>query len=52
VAGLLALSLGLSRMYRDDPRQLETGMLLHDVLYRWCRDAVAETRSWPATRTA
>jgi rhodanese-related sulfurtransferase len=51
-AGLLALSLGLSRMYRDDLEQLEAGMLLYDALYRWCRDAVAETHTWPATRTA
>jgi rhodanese-related sulfurtransferase len=51
-AGLLALSLGLSRMYRDDLKQLDAGMLLYDALYRWCRDAVAETHNWPATRTA
>ena len=31
-AGLLAASLGLSRMYRDDLAQLEAGMLLYDAL--------------------
>jgi len=42
-AGLVALSLGLSRMYSDDLAQLEAGLLLYDALYRWCRDAVDET---------
>jgi hypothetical protein len=42
-AGLLAMSLGLSRMYSDDLEQLEAGMLLYDALYRWCRDAGDET---------
>ena len=38
-AGLLAASLGLSRMYADDLEQLEAGMTLYDAFYRWCRDA-------------
>ncbi len=46
-AGLLAISLGLSRLHRDDLAQLEEGMLIYDALYRWCRDAVAETHNWP-----
>jgi rhodanese-related sulfurtransferase len=45
-AGLLAVSLGLSRMYADDREQLEAGMLVYDALYRWCRDAVDETHDW------
>lgn len=45
-AGLLALSLGLSRMYRDDLEQLEHGMHLYDALYRWARDATSETHIW------
>lgn len=45
-AGLLAASLGLSRMYRDDLEQLEAGMLLYDALYRWARDATAEGHDW------
>jgi rhodanese-related sulfurtransferase len=45
-AGLLAASLGLSRMYSDDLEQLEAGMLIYDVFYRWCRDAVDETHDW------
>jgi len=45
-AGLLAVSLGLSRMHADDLDQLEAGMPLYDALYRWCRDAVDETHDW------
>lgn len=48
-AGLLAVSLGLSRMFADDLEQLEAGMLLYDALYRWARDATEETHNWPAT---
>lgn len=47
-SGLLALSLGLSRMFRDDLEQLEAGMLLYDALYRWARDAVDEGHDWPS----
>lgn len=42
-AGLLALSVGLSRAFRDDNRQLEAGMVLYDALYRWARDGQSET---------
>ena len=45
-AGLLAASLGLSRIYSDDLEQLEAGMLIYDAFYRWCRDAVDETHDW------
>jgi rhodanese-related sulfurtransferase len=48
--GLLAASLGLSRMYADDLAQLEAGMLLYDAFYRWCRDAVDETHNWPSAK--
>lgn len=47
-AGLLAASLGLSRMYRDDLAQLDAAMGLYDAFYRWARDAVGETHNWPA----
>jgi rhodanese-related sulfurtransferase len=43
--GLLAASLGYSRMYRDDLAQLEAVMPLYDAFYRWCRDAVNETHA-------
>jgi len=47
--GLLAASLGLSRMYKDDLAQLEAGLALYDAFYRWCRDATDETHNWPAS---
>ncbi|MGO4566143.1 chromate resistance protein ChrB domain-containing protein [Rhizobium sp. 2YAF20] len=49
-AGLLAASLGLSRLYQDDLEQLEAGMLLYDAFYRWCRDATEETHNWPSVK--
>lgn len=49
-AGLLAMSLGLSRIYRDDLAQVDAAMSLYDAMYRWCRDAGDETHDWPGTR--
>jgi rhodanese-related sulfurtransferase len=49
-AGLLAVSLGLSRMYSDDLRQLDAAMVVYDALYRWCRDATDETHNWPTNK--
>jgi hypothetical protein len=46
-AGLLAASLGLSWMYRDDLAQLDAAMGLYDAFYRWARDASDETHDWP-----
>jgi hypothetical protein len=45
-AGLLAISVGLSRMYRDDHAQLDAGMPLYDALYRWARDGQDEGHDW------
>jgi len=45
-AGLLAVSLGLSRLHADDHRQLEAGVAVYDALYRWARDARSETHDW------
>jgi rhodanese-related sulfurtransferase len=50
-AGLLAASLGQSRMHADDLEQLEAGMALYDAFYRWCRDATDEPHTWPATKS-
>jgi hypothetical protein len=49
-AGLLAASLGLSRMFSDDLAQLEAGMTLYDAFYRWCRDATGESHNWPSAK--
>lgn len=48
-AGLLAASLGFSRLHRSDLAQLDAAMSLYDAFYMWCRDAVAETHDWPGT---
>ena len=53
-AGLLAFSLGLSRLHAaDDHAMLDAAMPLYDALYAWCRDRVArqdEPHNWkPAT---
>jgi len=48
--GLLAASLGLSRMYDDDLEQLSAGLPLYDAFYRWCRDATRETHNWPTSK--
>jgi len=48
--GLLALSLGLSKMIADDLAMLRWGMLVYDSLYAWCRDGRGETHGWnPST---
>jgi hypothetical protein len=45
-AGLLAISLGLSNLYRDDHEMLKHGMVMYDALYAWCRHARGETHTW------
>ena len=42
-AGLLAISVGLSRQYKNDQAQLTAGLHVYDALYRWARDGFAET---------
>lgn len=50
-AGLLALSVGLSRQYRDDVAQLDAGMAFYDALYRWARDGYDEGHNWPTAKS-
>jgi rhodanese-related sulfurtransferase len=45
-AGLLAMSLGLSRLHENDDTMLDTAMILYDALYAWCRDARDEPHAW------
>jgi hypothetical protein len=49
-AGLLAISLGLSRLYTDDHEQLRHGMVMYDAIYRWLSEARNETHSWNPQR--
>ncbi len=44
--GLLAVSLGLSRVFTDDREMLEAGMVVYDALYAWCRFARDESHGW------
>ena len=46
-AGLLAASVGLSRLFKDDLEQLEAGMTLYDAFFRWARDGYDEGHDWP-----
>lgn len=45
-AGLLAVSTGLSQLYRDDHAMLSFGMRMYDALYRWCQADVPDGTSW------
>ncbi len=45
-AGLVAMSIGLSRLYADDHVLLDHGMLLYDALYAWIRAGQGERHSW------
>ncbi|MEO5669698.1 MAG: chromate resistance protein ChrB domain-containing protein [Ramlibacter sp.] len=47
-AGLLAISLGLSRLHPDDHTMLEQAMPLYDALYAWCREKPGEAHRWDA----
>ena len=51
-AGLLALSAGLARQYRDDQAQPGAGMALYDAFYRWARDGADEGHACPTGRRA
>ena len=45
-AGLLAISLGLSRIFADDHEQLHHGFVMYDALYAWLREARLERHTW------
>lgn len=48
-AGLLSISLGMSRLQAADLAMLDAMLPLYDALYAWCRDAVAgqdEKHNW------
>jgi hypothetical protein len=49
-AGLLAISLGLSRVFSDDHEQLRHGFVMYDALYAWLREARQETHTWNPQR--
>jgi hypothetical protein len=49
-AGLLAVSLGLSRLFEDDHEQLRHGFVVYDALLAWLRQARDETHTWNPQR--
>jgi rhodanese-related sulfurtransferase len=44
--GLAAISLGLSRNFRDDHEMLRHGMVMYDALYSWCKEGKDELHTW------
>ncbi len=50
-AGLLAVSLGLTQIWTDDPQLLEHGIGVYDALYAWLRFARDETHTWSPKKT-
>lgn len=51
-AGLLAISLGLSRLHRNDHDLLKQGFVIYDALYAWSREARDERHTWNPQRGA
>lgn len=49
-AGLLAVSLGLSRLFQDDHEMLRHGFVLYDAIYAWLREARDERHTWNPQR--
>ena len=49
VAGLLAISIGLSHQFRDDHELLRHGLVVYDALYAWCVHCQTKAHSQPAT---
>lgn len=49
-AGLLAISLGLSRNFADDQEQLAHGMVVYDALYAWAKYVRDERHTWNPQR--
>jgi hypothetical protein len=45
-AGLLAISLGLSRNFSNDHEMLRQGMVIYDALFSWCKELQSETHNW------
>ena len=49
-AGLLAISLGLSRNFSNDHEQLAQGMVIYDALYSWAKHVRDERHAWNPQR--
>jgi hypothetical protein len=51
-AGLLAISLGLSRCFKNEQEQIQHGFVIYDALYAWAKEAKDETHTWNPQRVA
>jgi hypothetical protein len=49
-AGLLAISLGLSRNFSNDHEQLAHGVIVYDALYAWAKHVRSERHTWNPQR--
>lgn len=49
-AGLLAISLGLSRNFSNDHEQLAHGRVIYDALYSWAKHVHDERHTWNPQR--
>lgn len=45
-AGLVAISLGLSRQFQDDHEMLHHGLAVYDALYTWAKGDRSEIHDW------
>lgn len=45
-AGLFAISLGLSQLFKDDHEQLQHGFVMYDALFAWLKKARDEKHNW------
>lgn len=50
--GLLAISLGLSHVFKDDHEQLRHSLVLYDALYACCKHVRGKTHNWNLQRKA
>ena len=49
-AGLLAISLGLSRNFPDDHEMIRQGFVVYEALYTWSREVREEHHTWNPQR--
>ncbi|HET7843650.1 MAG TPA: chromate resistance protein ChrB domain-containing protein [Xanthomonadales bacterium] len=49
-AGLLAISVGMGRLHRDDHELLDAMFPIYDALLAWCREASDERHAWRPER--
>lgn len=48
--GLLAITLGLSTIIKDDHQMLEFGKVIYESLYSWCQSSKNERHGWEPSK--